>query len=140
VPHCLSEADKLERRGGGGGGGGGRFRLAWQERAISFTLMVPKIVIPENFSGPIGGLDLVLRSLLPPSMKRKRFQVHVFYHILKMQFQNLQMVPLCLIWCLWRERNDRSFEDQERTLEELKSFFFHSLFSLDCCLFSSLSD
>jgi len=30
---------------------------------------------------------------------------------------------------LWRERNDRNFEDQERTIEELKTFFFYSLFS-----------
>jgi hypothetical protein len=29
----------------------------------------------------------------------------------------------CLMWCLWRERNDRNFENQERTLEELMSFF-----------------
>jgi hypothetical protein len=22
-----------------------------------------------------------------------------------------KMVPLCVLWCLWRERNDRCFED-----------------------------
>jgi hypothetical protein len=38
-----------------------------------------------------------------------------------------KMVP-CLIWCLWRERNDRQFEDKERTIEELISFFFYSLY------------
>jgi hypothetical protein len=27
------------------------------------------------------------------------------------------------------ERNDRQFEDNERTIEELISFFFHSLYS-----------
>jgi hypothetical protein len=35
-----------------------------------------------------------------------------------------KMVPSCLMWCLWRERNDRNFEDQERSIEELKSFFY----------------
>ena len=40
-----------------------------------------------------------------------------------------KMVPLCIMWCLWRERNDRSFENLERTLEELKYFFFFSLFA-----------
>jgi hypothetical protein len=40
-----------------------------------------------------------------------------------------KMVPSCLMWCLWRERSDRKFEDQERTFEELKSFFFFTLFS-----------
>jgi hypothetical protein len=40
-----------------------------------------------------------------------------------------KMVPCCLLWCLWRERNDRQFEDKERTTEEVISFFFHSLYS-----------
>jgi hypothetical protein len=35
----------------------------------------------------------------------------------------LKMVPLCLLWCLWREINDKSFEYQERTMEELKLYF-----------------
>jgi len=38
-----------------------------------------------------------------------------------------KMVHCCLLWCLWREHNDRQFE--ERTIEELISFFFHSLYS-----------
>jgi hypothetical protein len=42
-----------------------------------------------------------------------------------------KMVPSCLLWCLWREKNDRSFEDRERTLVELKSFFFfNTLYTL----------
>jgi hypothetical protein len=40
-----------------------------------------------------------------------------------------KMVHSCLLWCLWREQNNRNFEDQERTIEELKTFFFYSLFS-----------
>jgi hypothetical protein len=28
-----------------------------------------------------------------------------------------KMVPSCLLWCLRRTRNDRSFKDRERTLE-----------------------
>jgi hypothetical protein len=40
-----------------------------------------------------------------------------------------KMVHSCLMSCLWRERNDRNFEDQERTLEVLKAFFLHTLFS-----------
>jgi hypothetical protein len=38
------------------------------------------------------------------------------------------MVPSCLLWCFWRERNDRSFEDCERTVVDLKSFFFKTLY------------
>jgi len=33
------------------------------------------------------------------------------------------------MWCLWTERNDRQFEDKERTIEELIFFFLHSLYS-----------
>jgi hypothetical protein len=39
--------------------------------------------------------------------------------------------PSCLLWCLWREINDRSFEDRERSLEELKSLFFLYFVSMD---------
>jgi hypothetical protein len=35
-----------------------------------------------------------------------------------------KMVPLYLIWCLWLERNARCFEDFERPMEELMTFFF----------------
>lgn len=34
-----------------------------------------------------------------------------------------EMVPIFLLWCIWRERNDRNFEDKECSLEELKCFF-----------------
>jgi hypothetical protein len=37
------------------------------------------------------------------------------------------MVTTCLLWYLWKEMNDRYFEDHERTLEEIKSFFFKTL-------------
>jgi hypothetical protein len=34
-----------------------------------------------------------------------------------------KMVSSCLLCCLWREINDRSFEDHKRTVMELNSFF-----------------
>ena len=37
------------------------------------------------------------------------------------------MVPHCLLWCLWRERNGRCFEDKERSISDLKLFFFSTL-------------
>ena len=40
-----------------------------------------------------------------------------------------KMIPLCIMWCIWMERNVRCFEDKERTLAELKNFFFHTLLS-----------
>ena len=33
----------------------------------------------------------------------------------------------CLMWYIWREQNDQSFEDSERTLPDLKLFFFKTL-------------
>jgi hypothetical protein len=39
------------------------------------------------------------------------------------------MVPSCLLWCLWRKRNDISFKDPERTLVDLESFFVFTLYT-----------
>lgn len=38
-----------------------------------------------------------------------------------------KIVPSCFLWCLWREINDRSFEDRKGTLE-LISFFSSTLY------------
>jgi hypothetical protein len=35
----------------------------------------------------------------------------------------------CLLWYVWKERNDRQFEDKEKIIEELILFFFHFLYS-----------
>ena len=37
------------------------------------------------------------------------------------------MVPHCLLWCLWRERNSQCFEDKKRSISDLKLFFFRTL-------------
>ena len=43
------------------------------------------------------------------------------------------IVPHCLMWCLWRERN-RCFEDNERSIPELKlSFFSLELYWIGRC-------
>ncbi|KAG2674053.1 hypothetical protein I3760_13G118500 [Carya illinoinensis] len=39
-----------------------------------------------------------------------------------------RMVPIYMFWCIWSERHARSFEDQERTMDELKVFFLKSSF------------
>ena len=36
------------------------------------------------------------------------------------------VIPHCLMWCIWRERNSRSFEDMESFMPDLK-FFFRTL-------------
>lgn len=35
--------------------------------------------------------------------------------------------PHCLMRCIWRERNGRSFEDTKRTMPDLKLFFLRTL-------------
>ena len=35
-----------------------------------------------------------------------------------------RMVPHCVMWCLWRERNVRHFEDCERSVSALQLLFF----------------
>ena len=47
-----------------------------------------------------------------------------------------RVVPHCLLWCIWRERNARSFEGCELSLLENKSFFFTHSPRLECGLFS----
>uniref|UniRef100_A0A2N9IHE7 Reverse transcriptase zinc-binding domain-containing protein n=1 Tax=Fagus sylvatica TaxID=28930 RepID=A0A2N9IHE7_FAGSY len=39
-----------------------------------------------------------------------------------------RMVPHCVMWCLWRERNVRLFEDCERPVSALKLLFFQTLY------------
>ena len=43
------------------------------------------------------------------------------------------MVPGCLMWIVWLERNRRSFEDKEKMLEELKILCQRSLMEWSRC-------
>jgi hypothetical protein len=38
------------------------------------------------------------------------------------------LVPLYLMWCLWRERNARHFEDVETSMLELLKHLFDTLY------------
>jgi hypothetical protein len=38
-----------------------------------------------------------------------------------------KMIPLCLMWCIWRERNARCFEDSARSFEEILHYFLFTL-------------
>jgi hypothetical protein len=53
-------------------------------------------------------------------------------------------IPHCIMWCLWRERNLRSFEDLEMSHPALKMLFFRTLIewlnATGCYSFSSLQD
>jgi hypothetical protein len=37
--------------------------------------------------------------------------------------------PLCLMWCLWREQNARSFEDVESSVIELREILFYTFYN-----------
>ena len=49
-----------------------------------------------------------------------RFGRHQNGHILIIVFH-------CLMWCLWRGRNSRCFKDNEKSISNLKLFFFRTL-------------
>ena len=38
-----------------------------------------------------------------------------------------RVVPQCLLWCIWKERNSRCFEDFERSIPDIKLLFFRTL-------------
>jgi hypothetical protein len=40
-----------------------------------------------------------------------------------------KMAPLCLMWCIWRERNARCFDDSSRSFEELLHYFLFTLYT-----------
>jgi hypothetical protein len=40
-----------------------------------------------------------------------------------------RLALLCLLWCIWRERNVRSFEDQETLVVDPKRIMFNSLYT-----------
>jgi hypothetical protein len=39
-----------------------------------------------------------------------------------------RLAPLCLLWCIWRERNARLFEDVETSMVELRKRLLNTLY------------
>jgi hypothetical protein len=40
-----------------------------------------------------------------------------------------KMMPHCLMWCIWQERNDRTFNGVEKSIPALKFHLLHTLLS-----------
>ena len=40
-----------------------------------------------------------------------------------------KMMPICIFWSIWRERNNRCFKDLKSSLEEILASFLYSLYS-----------
>ena len=40
-----------------------------------------------------------------------------------------KMLPLCIMWCIWWERNERCFNDRERNRDAFWKFFISTLIS-----------
>uniref|UniRef100_A0A2N9GJ71 Reverse transcriptase zinc-binding domain-containing protein n=1 Tax=Fagus sylvatica TaxID=28930 RepID=A0A2N9GJ71_FAGSY len=40
-----------------------------------------------------------------------------------------RMIPHCVMWCIWKERNARHFEDCEQSVVDLKLLFFQTLYA-----------
>jgi hypothetical protein len=39
-----------------------------------------------------------------------------------------RLAPLCLLWCIWREWNERLFEDVETSMVELRKRLLNTLY------------
>jgi hypothetical protein len=39
-----------------------------------------------------------------------------------------KMVPICIFWCVWMERNIMCFEDLESSMEDILASFFYTLY------------
>ncbi|XP_022869431.1 uncharacterized protein LOC111388851 [Olea europaea var. sylvestris] len=39
------------------------------------------------------------------------------------------LFPGCIVWCVWRERNIRCFEDQAKTTEQIREWFYMTLYT-----------
>jgi hypothetical protein len=50
-----------------------------------------------------------------------------------------KMVPICIFWCAWKERNLRCFEDMENSLENIVASFFRMLYFWTVAFLSPLS-
>jgi hypothetical protein len=48
-------------------------------------------------------------------------------------------VPTCLFWTIWKEMNNRNFEDLERPFEDILSSFFHTLYFWPAAFVSPLT-
>jgi hypothetical protein len=48
-------------------------------------------------------------------------------------------VPTCIFLCLWKERNNRCFENLERSLDDILASFFHTFYLWTVAFVSPLS-
>ena len=42
-------------------------------------------------------------------------------------------MPHCLMWCIWHERNAKSFGGYEHSMLEIKSFYLQTLLEWSVC-------
>jgi len=50
-----------------------------------------------------------------------------------------KMVAICILWCVWKERNLKCFEDLKSSIEEILTSFFHTLYLWMVAFLSPLS-
>jgi hypothetical protein len=50
-----------------------------------------------------------------------------------------KMVPTCILWCVWKEINNKCFEDLKKSLEVILASFFHTLYLWTVAFVSPLS-
>ena len=58
----------------------------------------------------------------------KQLLLKTLFEFGKNQSSIWNLVPLCLMWSIWRERNARTFEDMSRSADQLLELFVTSLY------------
>jgi hypothetical protein len=49
------------------------------------------------------------------------------------------MVPICIFWCVWKERNLKCFKNLESSIDDILVSFFHMLYLWTVVFLSLLS-
>jgi hypothetical protein len=50
-----------------------------------------------------------------------------------------KMVPICIFWTIWKERNNRCFKDLKNSMEEILASLLYSLYLWTAAYLSSFS-
>ena len=117
----ISTIDQLKKRGWNMSH---RCYLCNEKEEISdhLILFCKKATMLWSLIFSIFGLQWVLHS----SIKRNLFGWHGAF-VGKRREKAWRVVPICLMWTLWKERNERAFNDIERSNQALKHSFLYTL-------------
>lgn len=48
--------------------------------------------------------------------------------VIETPFGKQLLIASCIMWTIWREKNHRTFEDEEKSMQDINNSFLRSLF------------